>query len=67
MRREGLEVIDPSGRNSHGSPEENRGSLEEFLISPTATPQVLGPTAVVRELQDGEVGPAKGSRSEKDA
>ena len=50
MIREGIEVIDPRRGE--------RGVLEEFLISPTATPQILGPTAVARELQDGETGSA---------
>ena len=48
MFREGIAVIDPRS--------EERGAMEEFLISPTATPQVLGPAAVARELQDGETG-----------
>ena len=44
LRREGIEVVDPR-RNRLRSPEDERESLQEFLISPTATPQILGPSA----------------------
>ena len=52
LRREGIEVVEP-GRGHYRSPEEGRDPIQEFLISPTATPQALGPAAAARELRDG--------------
>ena len=52
LRREGVEVVDPR-RGHYRSPEEGRESFQEFLISPTATPQILGPALVTREGPEG--------------